>query len=413
MCVKRRPVVAALVVAALAMAAGAVPATGTAASPGSGSLVDAGGRVTWEGKLPGQKPGVRPEACVLSQCDEFELTVALPSRVWNRPGGVQIGVRWGVEGQDVDLYVYGPGGELAASSIGTVGFSAAQSVLLTAAPNGRYRVVVVPVNVSDPDGLAYRGIAEVERSPRVRPLRELFPNLVALSTHNVRLATGAYFVPDGAGEAASCYPEEMAEQGARRCLRFDQGAGNRGDGPFELRYVMTRPGDPQLRQRIYRSDGSYRDHIADSWEFHPTHAHFHYKSFMSSRLWAADAAGRRLGAAPARAGHKNGFCLIDVDNIAFGSKGDAAKTYNFPRCNAPTDVDAAGAHMTNGVSVGWADVYPWFLADQYIEISGLADGYYLLESMVDPDDRIIETDETDNISQTLIRLSGDRAEVVD
>lgn len=402
-----------LVVAAVAVAAAAIPAAAPAASPSAGSLVDPGGQVVWEGERLGRTPSVRPETCVLSQCDEFRLTVDLPARVWRRPGGVQIGVRWGVEGQDVDLYVYGPNGALAASSTGTIGFSAAQSVQLTTAANGTYRVVVVPVNVSDPDGLSYRGIAEVERPPRVRPLRELLPNLVALHPHHVRLATGAYYVPDGPGEAASCYPEEMAEQGARRCLRFDQGPGNRGDGPFELRYVMTRPGDPQLRQRIYRSDGSYRDHVADSWEFHPTHAHFHYKNFMSSRLWAADADGHRLSNTPVRTGRKNGFCLIDVDNIDFGSKGDAAKTYNFPRCNAPTDVDASGAHMTNGVSVGWADIYPWFLADQYIEISGLADGHYLLESLVDPNDTILETDETDNSATTLIRLSGNHAEIVD
>ncbi len=165
-------------------------------------------------------------------------------------------------------------------------------------------------------------------------------------------------------------------------------------------------------QRIYRSDGSHRDRVADSWEFHPTHAHFHYKNFMTSRLWAADAAGRRLGDEPVRTGRKNGFCLIDVDNIAFGSKGDAAKTYNLPRCNAPTDFDASGAHMTNGVSVGWADVYPWFLADQYIEISDLADGHYVLESLVDPKDTILETDEADNSATALIRLSGNHAEIV-
>ncbi len=69
--------------------------------------------------------------------------------------------------------------------------------------------------------------------------------------------------------------------------------------------------------------------------------------------------------------------------------------------------------MTNGVSVGWADVYPWFLADQYIEMSGLADGYYLLESLVDPSDKILETDETDNSSTTLIKLSGNHVEIVD
>lgn len=42
----------------------------------------------------------------------------------------------------------------------------------------------------------------------------------------------------------------------------------------------------------------------------------------------------------------------------------------------------------------------------------LADGYYLLESLVDPDDTIVETEERDNNATTLIRLTGERAQVV-
>lgn len=393
-----------LMAASCGRAVAATPSSGTLSNPGEPG-------VTWKGEhFSGAVSPPVPEACGVSDCDEFLLTVRLPGDVWAQPGGVQIGIQWPDEQQDLDLYVYGPSGKLAAKSDGFFA-STAESVLLESAANGLYRVVVVPRLAED---LAYEGLAEVERFPAAEPLRELLPNLVALAPRNLRFATGAYlFDPSVPGEASSCYPEETAEQGALRCLRFDQIIANFGAGPFELRYRMDGLAtDQELRQRVYRSDGSSYDRVADTYEFHPAHAHFHYKNFAQSRLWLSNARGKRLGAAPVRTGKKNGFCMIDVDNVWFGRKGDAARTYYFPRCNAPTETDATGTYMVNGISVGWADVYNWFLADQFIEVSGLGDGYYLLETEADPEDTVLEGRNADNTTATLIRICGDQAEVV-
>ena len=64
------------------------------------------------------------------------------------------------------------------------------------------------------------------------------------------------------------------------------------------------------------------------------------------------------------------------------------------------------------MSVGWADVYNWFLPDQYIEVSGVPDGYYLLETVADADQLVLETNERNNTVSALIRICGDEAEVV-
>lgn len=106
--------------------------------------------------------------------------------------------------------------------------------------------------------------------------------------------------------------------------------------------------------------------------------------------------------------------MVDVEHIEFGERGDSARTYVPPGCLVPTDVDpfAGAAYAVNGISPGWADVYPWFLADQYIEISGIDDGTYILESVADQADTIEELDETNNRATTLIRICGDAAEVV-
>lgn len=83
--------------------------------------------------------------------------------------------------------------------------------------------------------------------------------------------------------------------------------------------------------------------------------------------------------------------MVDVQNTRFGLddhgapyKGEAPRAYNFPRCNAPTERDEHGTYMVNGISVGWADIYNWYLADQYIEISGVPDGVYVIETTANP-----------------------------
>ncbi len=203
------------------------------------------------------------------------------------------------------------------------------------------------------------------------------------------MRTGAYLYDHEVEGTPSCYPEEMTEQGARRCLRFDQIIANHGEGPFELRYRMEGLAtDQQLRQRIYSSDGSVADLAVDSYEFHPTHAHFHYKSFGQAFLYRVRPDGSRE---TVRESKKNGFCMVDVENTPFGSderglpyRGEAPRRYHFPDCNIASERDEAGVSMVNGISAGWADVYNWFLADQYIEISGVPDGIYLLETVANP-----------------------------
>jgi hypothetical protein len=51
-------------------------------------------------------------------------------------------------------------------------------------------------------------------------------------------------------------------------------------------------------------------------------------------------------------------------------------------------------------------MYDWYLPDQYIEVSGVPDGYYILETLADPDNTLREADETNNCGAVLIRLSN-------
>ncbi|HYH50123.1 MAG TPA: lysyl oxidase family protein, partial [Acidimicrobiia bacterium] len=321
----------------------------------------------------------------------------------------QFAIDWAPhEKHDLDLYVYAADGSLAGRSVGIA--STSEAVRVQNAANGRYRVVVVPQLV---DGtVAYQGFVEVERAPAVSPVRPLLPNMVTLPVRNPTLRTGAYFIDHEQQGTPSCYPEEVAERGARRCLRFDQVIANTGEGPFELRYRMEGVAtEQQLRQRIYASDGTFEEFTVDTYEFHATHAHFHYKNFGQAFLYRLHADGRME---KVRESKKNGFCMIDVENSRFGVdsdgvpyKGEAPRTYSFPRCNAPTERDEHGTYMVNGISPGWADVYNWFLADQYIEISGVPDGVYVIETVANPIRTVHETTYDDNVARATIRLHGD------
>lgn len=350
----------------------------------------------------------QPASCAATPCDERFLELDLRERNWNPDGGLQIGLRWTDEEQDLDLFVYAPDGSLAARSDGFYA-STAESVLIVAPRNGTYRIVVVPRETTD---LHYDGMAQIERGTAATPVRDLLPDLVALPPRHATFSTGTYLVSD-AVLPTSCYPEETIEDDAQRCLRFDQILANVGNGPFELRYEMSDAAtDQRLVQRVFRTDGSWFDRPAGSYDFHPTHAHFHYRNFAVSKLWASDEQGRRIGDKPVQEGDKNGFCVVDIENIWFGGHGDAARSYYFPQCDAPAEIDPSSPVLRQGMSVGWADVYNWFLPDQYIEVTGIPDGYYLLETIADIDELVLEANENNNTVGALIRICGDAVEIV-
>lgn len=386
-----------------------------AASPAA--LTSISQQVRWDGVVDGIASAA--PACAQA-CDEFSFDVALPPQVWSRPGSVQVAIRWTDEGDDLDLSVYDAQGVEVARSHGTA--STAESILMGVPANGTYRVVVFvrPEQLVEgrftadvaAESVAYEGVVEVEYPPRSGRVRDLLPNLVSFPARNVTFSSGGYLFDPGIS-TASCYPDEMAEAGARRCLRFDQVIANRGAGPLELRYrVEDLATDQPVVQRIYRSDGSYRDRQVGTYRFHATHAHFHYMDFGQARLWSSNARAERLGDAPAAVGEKSGFCVMDIENFAFGRKGDGARTYFFEACNDPSRRDDGDTDIVTGISPGWADVYNWFLADQYIEVTNVPDGYYLLETIADAARAVVEQDESDNAADVLVRICGDDVDIV-
>jgi hypothetical protein len=409
---RRDRLMALLAVTLLTLSGMAAPQAAQAAGPAKVVVDNDGPAKVWSGTVRNDGPGTPgvPE-CQAIHCDKIEVKVNLASKTWlRRPGGLQVAIRWDVATEaGLGLFVYQDGNLVAKS---TAGVGTAQSVLIPSARNGSYFVYVaygVTFGAVDPDPVvSYDGLAEVEYHPAVQPIRDLLPDLASLPQENVTYDNPGAIFGDVAQPGQSCFDSERAEQGAVQCLRFDQVLQNKGSGAVDLRYdrqvgVLQ---DEDVAQRIYRSDGAFYDRPAGQVEFHAVHGHYHFKGFAQSELWLTDGAGNLVGTAPAAVGDKVSFCIADTDLAAFGQKGDAPLSYPAPDCLDPKETVGTTEYFYMGMSRGWADRYNWYLPDQMIDTSGLADGTYVLFTTVDPENKLLESDDTNNCGSVLVTLTG-------
>jgi hypothetical protein len=405
-------VLALLTIALAALGLTAISSAAQADDPPRVTVATDGPAKFWTGVVRADGPTIRgiPE-CRTVNCDHLELKVMLPSGIWNRPGGVQVAIRWDIATEGaLSLFVY-RGGQRVAKSAAGVGI--AQSLTIPSAKNGTYDVYVsygVTYGAVDPDPvIGYEGLAEVEYDPAVKPLRDLLPDLAALPQENVTYDNPGTIFGDVAQPGQSCYDSERTEQGAVQCLRFDQVLRNRGEGPLELRFdrqVGVDPQDEDVAQRVYRSDGAFRDIRAGQVEWHAIHGHYHFKGFARSDLWLADDAGNVVDTAQAAVGEKVSFCVSDTDLISWGEKGDGPLSYPAPDCLDPKQTIGDTEYFWYGMTRGWADRYNWYLPDQFIDTVGLSDGTYLLATTVDPDNKLLEANDGNNCGTVIVKLTG-------
>ena len=171
-------------------------------------------------------------------------------------------------------------------------------------------------------------------------------------------------------------------------MRLSSATPNIGLGPVELRGTNTAP---EVYQRVYHGDGSYEDRLAGTFTFHPTHNHLHFNDWLVYRIRSVLADD---GVGPVVAfGTKMSFAVIDLD------------PYDSTLPEAPT-VGNYKSGFTQGISPGWMDVYHAELPDQWIDITSVAPGRYWLECIVDPENRIQESDESNNMTRIFVDLYG-------
>ncbi len=169
----------------------------------------------------------------------------------------------------------------------------------------------------------------------------------------------------------SCELEEQCVSGSgrRRLLRFESRIENLGPGDLS-------PG-PEAGNPLF--------------EFSACHEHYHFRDFTNYQLLDAD------GNVVAQ-GHKQAFCLLDMEPIDDAAAPSPPGTR--PRPEPMGEVFPGGPVFQEGcnyLSAGWADIYSIDTDCQWVDITDVAAGDYVLSLSVNPLGRVAETT-TDNNS---------------
>ncbi|MEW6268198.1 MAG: lysyl oxidase family protein [Thermodesulfobacteriota bacterium] len=198
---------------------------------------------------------------------------------------------------------------------------------------------------------------------------------------SARIVTGIYHPPGRAPQldatipvSGTCvlHPDEncVGGPGIRKLLRFDVLVHNRGDEDLVVGSPNERP---------------------DLFVYSACHRHYHFRDAALYEL--LDASG-----AVVKTGRKQGFCIEDT----------------LPSSDGPAPPKRYDCKF-QGVQVGWADWYPSVLDCQWIDVTDLPAGDYVLHVFWNPNRRMPETriDNNEGSVPITIPAPSDPAPVVD
>lgn len=186
---------------------------------------------------------------------------------------------------------------------------------------------------------------------------------------------------------------EVQQDTGRVLLRLSNGIVNFGSGALRVegqRESATGESGMPASQIFRTESGGEIVRSIGRIVYHPGHRHSHLENVASYRLRRVDSEGNS-GEIVARS-EKISFCLFDVQNVVPGAPTTGA---------ADCDSDIGPMH----ISPGFADVYRRNIEGQWIVINDVPDGDYYLESYIDPDNRIQEEREENNLARVKVRLT--------
>jgi hypothetical protein len=213
------------------------------------------------------------------------------------------------------------------------------------------------------------------------------PNLPDLIVDQDLLKAQMY-VTEETFSAAGCTVIEgcVTSPGTHLLLRFMSSTPNIGKADLVI-------GDPRLCL-----DGLFR--------FSECHQHLHFEEYADYRLWTEDGyarwvaerdlskptnSGKNLKLLEAAKksgdlviGRKQGFCIIEINPYRFGTTQPPPLRYQ--------------SCLDQGLQVAWADQYVPQLSCQFVQVTGLKEGFYILEDQVNPEQLLPESDYTNNAS---------------
>jgi hypothetical protein len=167
----------------------------------------------------------------------------------------------------------------------------------------------------------------------------------------------------------------------RRLVRFSNAVANTGLIDLELNGRYNPDGGGfNVSQRVPGHAGLFEFiPLETRLHYHPEHFHWHLDEFARYELWTAAPGGVLKNLV--RTNGKISYCIMDTDPLP-GTTGSPRHLSCGP--------------FQQGLSIGWADTYERHLPGQWVDITGLPDGFYALRSIVDPGNYLHETDEDNN-----------------
>ncbi len=249
----------------------------------------------------------------------------------------------------------------------------------------------------DPDGNLDGIVLEV---PEPRPCADAqscglprLPDLQPIiASAELSAATATRLEPSSTGSpTAGLFPADtwfVSDEEGRRLLRFATVAANLGDGPLDVIAEPGADGSARTWQRVWTDSWHFEDHLSGEFVFHPTHDHVHFDAFERYRL--LDANGSVVAAS-----EKVSFCLRDSVRLS----------EELPPVTGPMLADDGACDGNQQViNAGFGDHYHALLDDQWIDVTGVPPGSYLVEITVDPLNLILESDESNNSATFPVEL---------
>ncbi|MCS7073543.1 MAG: PKD domain-containing protein, partial [Bacteroidia bacterium] len=242
--------------------------------------------------------------------------------------------------------------------------------------------------------------------------------------------------PDGTSECDllpdmtnSGYLISIQNQETPGQIRISTGTPNIGYGPLEVHGTGTcfcdtvqtpcnvpcPPGISRkelVTQTIYHKNGSVMtsyNRPAGTMTFHPTHGHMHVDDWVRNTIRLRGPNPNPLTWPIVAQGNKISFCLINLGNCTndlgycVDTSGNVLTMADIP--NSPLG-SVSGCGRNQGIYVGNLDVYSMNLDGQQIPLpSGMCNGQYYLVSVTDPNNNMLEENENNNWSATLLTFT--------
>ena len=64
------------------------------------------------------------------------------------------------------------------------------------------------------------------------------------------------------------------------------------------------------------------------------------------------------------------------------------------------------SYFRSAISPGWADTYPWFIPDSYIDITHVPDGRYIIVDRINEAGHVLESSRSNNTSMACVEFHG-------